>query len=47
MNDLAVWVQAEGGRLLREGKFNGVETLVANASAGGIRKAVVISFVLN
>ena len=41
MNDLAVWVQAEGGRLLREGKFNGVETLVANASAGGIRKAVV------
>ncbi|MEC7612721.1 MAG: hypothetical protein VYA12_04930, partial [Pseudomonadota bacterium] len=41
MNDLAVWVQAEGGRLLREGKFNRVETLVANASAGGIRKAVV------
>lgn len=41
MNDLALWVQTEGSRLLREGKFSEVELLVSNASLGGIRDAVV------
>ena len=41
MNELAVWVVQEGGRLIQAGSLAEVELLVTNASIGGIREAVV------